>query len=201
MPRPELIRAGGALVIDDFLTPDWFAALREEGLERRAAADEQRKDEPDPGGWRAGNPARFLATAESGPILEEIYADAGVIARLEGLTGQKLAPTGGRGSFSFYDRPGHHLGLHRDIRTCDVTLITCLARREGRAPSGALRIYPKAMREPLEEIGPATPHRDVNMRAGQSVLLLGGCIPHEVLPAADGFSRSVAVLCFTITTG
>ena len=83
MPRPELIRAGGALVIDDFLAPEWFAALRDEGLARRATAVEQRKDEHDFGGWRSGNPSRFLATAESGPILEDIYADAGVIARLK----------------------------------------------------------------------------------------------------------------------
>ena len=197
--RAELIRAGGAMVLDGLLTHDWFEALRDEGLGRRAAALEQRKEDADPGEWRTGNPSRFLATAESGPILEEIYADPGLIGRLEGLTGGKLKPSGGRGSYSYYDRPGHYLGLHRDIRTCDVTLITCLDRHEGETPSGALRLYPKALRADLDEIGAETPHRDVNMLAGQSVVLLGGYIPHEVLPAVDGFSRTIAVLCFALT--
>ncbi|PTX54523.1 hypothetical protein C8N43_3338 [Litoreibacter ponti] len=195
-PPSPLIQAGGALVIPDLLSGGWFKALRREGLANRANATEQKKDHSDPGDWRTGDPARYLASAEAGPILDQIYADRGLISKLSGLAGGRLQPTGTRGSFSYYDRPGHFLGLHRDIKTCDVTLITCLERTEGTKPSGALRLYSKFFRAPLERVDRRGPHRDVNMKAGQSVLLLGGCIPHEVLPAAQGYRRAISVLCF-----
>ncbi|MEM9138350.1 MAG: hypothetical protein AAGB15_00840, partial [Pseudomonadota bacterium] len=119
--------------------------------------------------------------------------------RLEELSGQGLKPTGERGSYSYYDRPGHYLGLHRDIQTCDLTLITCLSRHDGPAPSGALRLYPKSIRSDLDAISDDTVYRDISMKPGQSVILLGGCVPHQVLPAAEGFSRSIAVLCYQMT--
>lgn len=196
MPRAALIQSGGAVVIDDLLTPDWLCALRDEALSRRAGAKEQRKEISDPGGWRAGNPNRYLASAEAGPVLDEIYADRGLKSRLTALAGARLQPTGTMGTYSYYDRPSHFLGLHRDIKTCDVTLITCLDRQNGSKPSGALRLYPKSIRKPLERVGADDPHRDVDMKAGQSVLLLGGCIPHEVLPASEGYRRVISVLCF-----
>lgn len=199
MTRAPLIAAGGVMVLEGLLSGDWFDMLRQEGQVRRENADEARCDDADLSGFRSGNPARFLVTAESGPVLEEIYADRGMIAELEKLSGQALKPTGERGSYSYYDEPGHYLGLHRDIKTCDLTLITCLTREDGDQPSGALRIYPKSVNSALCAIGKDTPHRDVNMEPGQSVILLGGCVPHQVLPAGEGFSRSIAVLCYEMT--
>lgn len=187
------------MVLDAFLTPSWFRALRDEGLARRAEAREQRQGNPGGEARAGGNPDRYLASAESGPVLEQIYLDAAMIARLETLAGRRLKPTGSRGSFSYYDREGHFLGLHRDIRSCDLTMITCLDRKDSARPSGALRLYPRAMRDELDHINATTPRRDIQMQPGQSVLLLGGCIPHEVLPADRGFSRSIAVLCFEMT--
>jgi hypothetical protein len=194
--RPALISAGGSLVIDQLFGEHWFRALRAEGLALRGNAVEQRKDQPDPGGWRAGNPDRFLASAQSGPVLDRIYADPELAVRLEALAGAALHPTGARGSFSYYDRPGHYLGLHRDIRGCDVTLITCLERVDGAEPSGMLRLYPKSMRSPLQHVARSQSPRDIALRPGQSLLLLGGCIPHEVRPAAPGYRRAISVLCF-----
>jgi hypothetical protein len=199
MQRAQLVRSGGVMVIDNFIARGWFDALKGEGLSQRAQAHEQRQDQPGPDGRCNGNPDRYFATAESGPVLEQIYTDAGVIDWLSTLTGQQVNPTGSRGSFSYYDRVGHYLGLHRDISTCDVTLITCLARTEGNQKSGALRLYPKALRAQLVHVSASTPHHDLHMLPGQSVILLGSCIPHEVMPAAHGFSRTIAVLCFEIT--
>lgn len=200
MARAPIVAGGGSLVVDDLITGPWFLALRAEGLAARVTAREQVRIETDPGNWRSGNPARYLASAEGGPVQSAIYADHGLSARLAEFAGLPVRPTGGQGTYSYYDRPGHFLGLHRDIRRCDLTLITCLHRSGAASPSGALRLYPKALVTPLASIGPETPVRDVEMQPGQSVLLLGGCVPHEVLPAAEGFSRSISVLCFEILT-
>jgi hypothetical protein len=200
MAHAPIIAADGALVVDGLISDSWFAALRAEGLAARANARDQVSARSDGGPWRGGNPARFLASAAGGPVQQAMYADHGLSSALTTLAGHTVRPTGERGTYSYYDRPGHFLGLHRDIRRCDLALLTCLQRTAGAVASGALRLYPKSIRARFEEIGPDTPGRDIEMQPGPSVLLLGGCVPHEVLPAAQGFSRSVSVLCFEIVT-
>jgi hypothetical protein len=173
------------------------AALRREARAARPAARVQQRAAPCPGGWRAALPAQRLSSAPGGPMLDMIYAAPDLAERIGALIGAETHPTGSRGSYSYYDRPGDFLGLHRDIETCDVTLIVCLERSGGAAPdTGALRLYPLATRRPLAEIGADEPVRDIAMRPGQAVVLLGGTIPHEVRPADDTFRRSIAVLCF-----
>ncbi len=194
-----LIASGGALVLDDLFAPSWFAALRHEGLSSRQNATEQRKNERDGAEWRSGNPARFLATGKAGPVQSEIYAELGLTKKLSRFTGRPVRQTGEEGSYSYYDRPGHFLGLHRDIKRCDVTLITCLEKVDGIRPSGALRVYPAAVRAGLNDVHAGHQGRDIQMAEGQSVLLLGGCIPHEVLPAEIGYRRAISVLCFEMT--
>jgi hypothetical protein len=197
MGRAPLIAAGGALVLDHLVASDWIAALGQEARAARARAVPQHRATPRPGGWRAAMPAQKLCSAPGGPVLDAVYADRGLAHRIGGLVGTGASPTGSRGSYSFYDRPGDFLGLHRDILTCDVTLIVCLERSGGAAPEvGALRLYPAAARHALEEITATSPARDIQMRPGQAVVLLGGVIPHRVLPADATFRRSIAVLCF-----
>lgn len=196
MVRAPLISGGGVVVVRDLISPPWFAALRDEAAALRRTATEQRKEASDTGGWRSGNPARCLAYAPGGEVQCRLYADAGLSRKLSEIAGRKINPTGDEGSYSYYDHPGHFLGLHRDIRTCDVTLIICLECKHGPEPSGALRLYPKAVRTPLEDITPDTPHHDLDMEPGDAVVLLGGVIPHEVLPAALGYRRHISVLCF-----
>lgn len=135
-------------------------------------------------------------------MLDALYAAPELAQRISRLVGIAAQPTGVRGSYSFYDRPGDFLGLHRDIQTCDVTLIVCLDRSGGATPeTGALRLYPNAARCPLAKIAAARPARDISMHPGQAVVLLGGVIPHEVLPADATFRRTVAVLCFRADAG
>ena len=196
MGRAPLVAAGGALVLDHLVTPDWVAALRHEARAARPGAAPQHRAQPCPGGWRAALPAQRLSSAPGGPVLDAIYAAPDLAERIGRLAGTAARPTGSRGSYSFYDRPGDFLGLHRDIHTCDVTLIVCLERSGGTGRTGALRLYPGAVRSPLEEIGTGTPARDISMRPGQAVVLLGGAIPHRVLPADETFRRTIAVLCY-----
>ena len=202
MGRAPLVAAGGALVLDRLVldrlvAPEWVAALRAEARAARPNAALQHRAHPCPGGWRAAMPAQRLSSAPGGPVLDAVYADRDLAHRIGRLVGTGAWPTGSRGSYSFYDHPGDFLGLHRDIQTCDVTLIVCLERSGGAAPdTGALRLYPAAARRPLEDITPTSPARDISMRPGQAVVLLGGVIPHRVLPADETFRRSIAVLCF-----
>jgi hypothetical protein len=185
-------------VFEDIFNADWFAGLSAEGLAARSRANVQLKQEPENLALRRGDPNRHLASAEGGPVQTAIYNNVGLIQKLSECCGRKIRPTGGQGTYSYYDLPGHFLGLHRDIRRCDVTLITCLHRQGGDFPSGALRVYAKSAATSLSKIGSHTWHRDIRMSVGQSVLLLGGCVPHEVLPAAKGYARHISVLCFEI---
>ena len=197
MARAPLLAAGGALVLDQLIAADWVAALQREARAARPAARVQARDAPCPGGWRAALPAQRLSSAPGGAMLDMLYAAPDLAGRIGALVGAAAQPTGSRGSYSYYDRPGDFLGLHRDIETCDVTLIVCLERSGGAEPgTGALRLYPRAARRPLAEIGGDEPARDIAMRPGQAVVLLGGTIPHEVRPADATFRRSIAVLCF-----
>ena len=112
------------------------------------------------------------------------------------------SPTGS-GSYSYYEEPGDFLALHRDILQCDLTVITCLMARRMAGPTGELTIYPGLLREPLSVARAAGRQAGtvVALEPGQSVLLLGGLVPHEMTPTAGGQERIVAINCFRIETG
>lgn len=199
--RDAIVASGGALLIDELLSDDCLARLSEECRERRSSAREQFQALSGHGRWRSADPARHLMTADGGPEQMAFYNDPGLHACLAEWCGFPVHPTSGCGTYSYYDQQGHYLARHRDIRRCDVTLVTCLQRTEGTEPSGALRVYPHSVRTPLEQVDDNAFHLDLHPREGQSVLLLGGCVPHEVLPAAIGFRRWISVLCFEMRSG
>lgn len=104
-----------------------------------------------------------------------------------------------RGTYSAY-AAGHFLALHRDIRTCDVSVITCLCDDGGESASGALRLYPRRCHEPLSAIGQA-PDRDaivVQLRPLQTLVIFGGIVPHEVLPVSGPRVRVTSLLCYQV---
>ena len=195
-----IVANGGFMVFDDLLPGDSFRALCEEGLRHRGLATECQRLEHDVSGFRTGNPARWFATAAGGEVQRGIYHDGGLVRKIATLCRRRVRPTGGQGTYSYYDRPGHFLGLHRDINTCDVTMITCLHRAYSAEESGALQIYYKSAARKLSDIlEEGHPSIDIHLEPEQSVLLLGGFLPHEVMPAAEGYARSISVLCFEMT--
>ncbi len=108
----------------------------------------------------------------------------------------------GVGSFSYYE-PGDFLALHRDIVACDITLLTCLRdTATGTSDRRGLRIYPAYARVPLTQLRSenAPAHIDVHLDRGQTAVLLGGIVPHEVLPMAEHQHRTVSVVCMTALT-
>lgn len=136
--------------------------------------------------------------------LFERYADAQVYAREEPTCGVPVAPSGNRGSYSYYARPGDFLDLHRDVETCDLAMITGLHDNGDRSDlAGALVLYPGRIHEPLSAIR-ARPNDyayAVKLLPGQTMIMLGGVVPHRLLPVREGQVRIVSVLCFRAVLG
>jgi hypothetical protein len=59
-------------------------------------------------------------------------------------------------------------------------------------------VYPAHARQPFAAIRAERHPRavDLTLVPGESALLLGGIIPHEVTPIASGQQRTMSVMCF-----
>ena len=194
-----LMQAGGVDIVDGLLDATWLSALTDEALGLIAGADGQESSRPDHADWRGGHPPRRLLTSGAGPVQDALYRASGLAEVLSARCGLPLRPSGDRGSYSYYARPGDFLGLHRDIATCDVTVLTVLHDEPAADDAGGtLVVYPGRMWEPLSAIRarPADGALGVRLGVGQTALLLGGVVPHQVLPTAPGQVRIVSVLCF-----
>lgn len=197
LAQSPLLRGGGYDVFEGMLDRAMLRALLAEALERRHQAQESDVAVDDGEEVRGGSPARSFLSATGGDAQDAFYQSPWLAGFLGELLGMPVAPTGDRGTYTYYARPGDYLALHRDVEACDVAVISCLydgSSEEG----GSLRLYPGRIDERLSEI-----RRDreagavgLRLRPGQTLVLLGGLVPHEVLPVAAGQTRIVSVLCF-----
>jgi hypothetical protein len=187
----------GGFAVTRMLSDRARGALAREALRMHAAADLWRLDHSTDERCERGDPARLLEMSAGGPALERLYAADPVRRLLRGLTGIAWQPSGPAGSYSYYLRPGHHLGLHRDVDYCGLALITCVLDR-GAPPEGAsgvLQLWPgRELADVRRDPGPG--RVEVRLRPGESVALLGGAVPHAVAPMGAGHVRIVAPLCF-----
>jgi hypothetical protein len=197
-----LARAGGVALFDGLPPPESCAALAAEAWDAYAGSDRQDLEVGDDGEGRGGTPARALRTAGGGPIQDELYAAPWLHAFLSAECGVPIIPSGNRGSYSYYVEPGDFLDTHLDIDTCDVTLITVLHDDiDPNDAAGALAAYPGAFGGPLSSIR-AAPNEGlalVKARPGQSIVILGGLVPHRVLPLGAQGQRVISALCFEAT--
>ena len=117
------------------------------------------------------------------------------------MTGVALAPTGERGGYLYYARPGVRLGVHRDRDDCDLAVITCLADAPGpRGDGGTLVVYPGRVAEAIAAIR-RTPRRGavkLRLHPGQSLVMFGGWLAHGVRPVVRGQTRIVSALCYRV---
>ncbi len=147
-----------------------------------------------------GNPARWLESAPGGPVVDGLYRAPVLHAWLRRLTGLDWEPSGGLGSYSYYRREGHFLGVHRDIDACDLAVITCVDETGAPCCSGAgsLSLWPSRAHEPLVAIRaqPDLGRVSVRLQPGESIVLLGGLVPHALEPLAASHVRIVSPLCF-----
>jgi hypothetical protein len=193
-----LMQQGGCLFIDDLLKPHLLSALCAEANERQDEARHTVWPGSPQVDWRGGEPSRSYAGVTGGPTQTSIFASPDLANYLSEICGLRVT-IAGVGSFSYYE-PGDFLALHRDIVHCDITLLTCLRdTAAGTSNRSGLRIYPRYARMPLTQLRAedAPAHVDVHLDRGQTAVLLGGIVPHEVLPMTAIQHRTVSVVCMT----
>jgi hypothetical protein len=196
-----LMQRGGCLFIDNLLQPNLLTALCAEANERQDEARHTVWPGSRQVDWRGGDPARSYAGATGGPTQTSIFASPDLANYLSEICCMRVK-IAGVGSFSYYE-PGDFLALHRDIIACDITVLTCLRDTATSASDRrGLRIYPAYARVPLTQLRSeqAPAHIDVHLDRGQTAVLLGGIVPHEVLPMAADQHRTVSVVCMTALT-
>jgi hypothetical protein len=195
-----LARSGGVLVAS-LLGADSVATLAAEATYVRSQAETYRVRQHDAEENRGGEPDRWLESAAAGPQLRTLYSSPLLAELLGELTGLNWTPSGDNGTYSYYCRSGQYLGLHRDVEECDLAVIICVADDYVGNPghAGTLCVYPQRSHEPLSAIR-ASPHRGgihVRVRPGEAAVLLGGLVPHRVVPVGEHHERVVAPLCFS----
>jgi hypothetical protein len=189
-----LARAGGLAVVR-LAGADLIDRLRLEAHEVHRAATEARTADFDDD--ERGSPDRWLESAPGGAALRCFMHDPRTLAALAAIAGQQCVPLGSDGSYSYYRRPGHHLGLHRDIHGCDVAAITCVDLAGG-GGGGELEIFPGQADAPLGASRGSVPGRTVALAPGDTAVLLGSVVPHRLTPIAGDRVRIVAPLCYTL---
>jgi hypothetical protein len=193
-----LFRSGGVTVLDGIADERTIAALCAEAQANYAMADRQVCDvvTSDNCDGRGGVPPRQLSTAPGGPAQDDLYRSPYLHAFLSRLCGGPIRPSGSRGSYSYYVAPDDHLGLHLDIVTCDVTVISVLAD-SSLDQGGALAVQRGNVGVPLSVLrrSPHVGEEVVKATAGSTIVILGGLVPHRVLPMTMG-QRVISALCF-----
>ena len=195
-------RAGGVTVLDAVPDALTCGALMQEAQSAYAASTRQENIDGDGAEGRGGMPPRALQSAGGGGVQDALYAAPGLHALLSAHCGARIEPSGNRGSYSYYVQPGDFLDTHLDVDTCDVTLITVLHDDTDPADAaGGLAVYPGALGAPLRQVR-AAPEAGVGVvkaSPGQSIVILGGLVPHRVIPLGPWGQRIISALCFRAT--
>jgi hypothetical protein len=116
------------------------------------------------------------------------------------ICGIAVASTG-VGTYHFYEHEGDFFALHRDFVGCDIAVITCISQRLTEQPMGGLLVYPNFFRQELSQVRAAAKTMSVSIPLvpGDTAILLGGLLPHEVTPVVAGQDRVVAVNCYRLS--
>lgn len=188
---------GGFAVYEGLVSEEIYS----EGMTAFSAASDQESREPDHEEIRGGTPQRKLLSSGGGIVQDAFYRTRWLSEFLSNECQLHIHPSGTRGSYSYYARPGDFLGIHRDIETCDIALISVL--HDNSSPDeqgGTLIMYPDRLQEPLSYIrnNPSTGAVGLKLMPGQTIVLLGGIVPHQILPVTQEQIRIISILCFQV---
>jgi hypothetical protein len=188
----RLYTNGGYLFASGLIGPETLDGLRAEADSARPGGARGEVAQSDGTEYRGGSPARAYRTAPGGRLHWALHGSPQMCEAIAGWCGVTVEATGA-GTFSYYEQADDFLALHRDVDSCDVTLITCLKVRDG--ASGGLLVYPNHMDNPISEIRAAGRSAGVAVPIvpGDTVALLGGIVAHEVTPASASQERIVSI--------
>ena len=193
-----LMRRGGFDVFEGLLDPRYFEALRDEAVEEYAGGSLSDVAANMDGKERGGSPARRFVSAKGGLVQEAFYRAAWMGEFLSDLAGAQVKPTGDQATFSYYVAPGDFIDVHRDIESCDLAVITCLHDSAPSRPTGSLCLYTERLAEPVRAIRASreSGFERAHLAPGQTIVLLGGIVPHRLEPLSASQQRIVSVMCY-----
>jgi hypothetical protein len=198
-----LRRRGGWQLLEGWASPEICRALRAEAEAMYARAERTDSTAPDREEVRGGDPPRAFTSAVAGERQEALYQSQELRQRLEQEVGAPLRPSALRGTYTYYEQPGDHLAVHRDIQGCDITVVTCLRdEADPTSDRGAVCLWPGHLEGALSELRMAPDLGAVRVRlaVGETLLLLGGFLPHAVQPVAPGQDLLRSILCYQLET-
>jgi hypothetical protein len=194
-----LLGKGGFDIFEGLLDDRFLRSLLSEAMDQSAVAKESKVSTPDTEEIRGGIPPRRFLSAPGGSVQDAFYRAAWVHGFLGRVAGTPVSLSGSLGTFTYYARDGDYLALHRDVEICDLAVITCLMD-SGQGLGGELQLYPGRIFEPLSAIRRTPQHGVVTVRLlpGQTIVLLGGIVPHSLTPVAANQVRIVSILCYRL---
>jgi hypothetical protein len=197
--RSPLLAAGGFAVYEGLLDDATARALLREAFAREGRRDQVAPDE-DREQVRGGAPPRSLASVDGGLLLAALYTAPELLRFVAGAVAMAVRPCGAQASYSIYNGAGAGLGLHRDVRGCDLTLIACLHDTDPGGEGGCTEAWPHDLTTPLDDLRAGGGHGSVTLGLwpGQCMLLHGGIVPHRIRAIGSGRQRIVALMCYEI---
>ena len=199
--QSRLLAAGGYLVVCGLFDEETLQGMRAEADVVRTEAGRMLVADSDGTEGRGGYPARSYRSGPGRGLHWGLHGCQQMAETLGRLCGFAVSATGG-GTYSYYEQTGDFLAVHRDVLQCDIAVITSLTNCAADCSTGELVVYPEFIREPLSTVRSAgrASGTFVPLDRGQTIILLGGIVPHEVAPTCGGQERIVAINCYCAQT-
>jgi hypothetical protein len=199
--QSRLFAAGGYLVVRGLFDDETLRDLREEAEQVRMEARRMLVTDSDGTEGRGGFPARAYLSSRGGELHWGLHGCQQMAETLASVCGIGVSASGS-GTYSYYEQTGDFLAVHRDVEQCDIAVITSLTGCSMDCPAGELVVYPELIREPLSAARRAGRSAGISvpLDRGHTIILLGGILPHEVVPTSAGQERIVTINCYHALT-